>query len=42
LVDIDELNIYNTDATIFDTDGDGVGDGDEINNGTDPFDPASL
>ncbi len=36
------MNIYNTNATNPDTDGDSVSDGDEVNNGTDPLDPNCL
>lgn len=35
----DETNIYGTDPTNPDTDGDGIDDGVEITNGTDPLDP---
>ncbi len=41
LADGDEINIYNTDPTVFDTDGDGLGDGEEeFATGTDPTDPS--
>ena len=40
LYDDDETTIYGTDAGVFDTDGDGVGDGEEVYNGTDPLTPA--
>jgi len=38
LSDDAEINIYHTDPFIFDTDGDGVGDGQEVLDGTDPLD----
>lgn len=41
LTDDSEKNIYQTDPTLFDTDGDGVGDGEEIIDSTNPLDPAS-
>ncbi len=41
LTDESESGVYRTDPTIFDTDGDGVGDGEEIVNGTSPLDPQS-
>jgi uncharacterized protein YkwD len=41
LLDDDETNFYGTDPNAFDTDGDGVGDGQEVFNGTDPLDPSS-
>lgn len=41
LTDESESAVYRTDPTVFDTDGDGVGDGEEIVNGTSPLDPNS-
>lgn len=41
LTDESEKNVYQTDPTLFDTDGDGVGDGEEILDSTNPLDPAS-
>ena len=41
LTDIDEINIYSTDPVNSDTDGDGVHDGFEVDNATDPLDSAS-
>ena len=38
LFDDDETNVYGTNPDVFDTDGDGVGDGEEIYLGTNPFD----
>ncbi|MEP0263522.1 T9SS type B sorting domain-containing protein, partial [Dokdonia sp.] len=35
----DETTIHNTDSNNPDTDGDGINDGDEVNNNTDPLDP---
>ncbi|MBA2452709.1 MAG: hypothetical protein H0V47_06030 [Chloroflexia bacterium] len=40
LTDDDEVNVYGTDPEVFDTDG--VGDGDEVEAGTNPLDPASA
>jgi hypothetical protein len=37
LYDLDETSVYGTDPNVFDTDGDGTGDGEEIYNGTDPL-----
>jgi len=37
LYDDDEANVYGTDPFTFDTDGDGMGDGEEIYLGTDPL-----
>ena len=42
LLDIDELNTYNTSPYLNDTDGDGVPDGLEITEGTDPNDPSAY
>jgi hypothetical protein len=39
LLDVDETDVYGTDPDVFDTDGDGVGDGEEVFFGTDPLDP---
>ncbi|MHA1880217.1 MAG: hypothetical protein ACTSYG_07445, partial [Candidatus Heimdallarchaeota archaeon] len=39
LTDFDEVTIYHTDPTLWDTDGDGFSDGIEIQKGTDPLDP---
>jgi hypothetical protein len=36
LFDLDETNVYGTGVYAFDTDGDGVGDGQEVFNGTSP------
>jgi hypothetical protein len=36
LYDDDEWNVYGTDPYTYDTDGDGIGDGEEVYNGTDP------
>lgn len=41
LTDESEKTLYQTDPTLFDTDGDGVGDGEEILDSTNPLDPAS-
>lgn len=41
LTDESETTLYGTDPTLFDTDGDGVGDGEEILDSTNPLDPAS-
>jgi hypothetical protein len=32
--------LYGTNPTVVDSDGDGVGDGDEVTAGTNPLDPA--
>jgi hypothetical protein len=37
LFDTDETSLYGTSASVFDTDGDGVGDGEEIYSGTNPL-----
>lgn len=36
----DEVSLYGTNPTVVDSDGDGVGDGDEVSAGTNPLDPA--
>ena len=41
ITDDAEVNVYHTDPYKFDTDGDGVGDGIEVLDGTDPLDPKS-
>ena len=41
LTDESETGVYKTDPHVFDTDGDGVGDGEEIVSGTSPLDPRS-
>ncbi len=41
LTDESETATYSTDPAVFDTDGDGVGDGEEVVNGTNPLDPKS-
>lgn len=41
LTDESETATYRTNPLIFDTDGDGVGDGEEVVNGTNPLDPKS-
>ena len=41
LTDESESSLYHTDPAVFDTDGDGVGDGSEIVSGTSPLDPRS-
>ncbi len=41
LSDQSEISIYHTDPNLFDTDGDGIGDGQEILDGTNPLDPKS-
>lgn len=41
LTDESETGTYKTDPSVFDTDGDGVGDGEEIVSGTSPLDPRS-
>ena len=38
LTDWEEIFLWGTDPNHADTDGDGIGDGDEIDNGSDPFD----
>ncbi|MHA1252691.1 MAG: hypothetical protein ACTSRP_22075, partial [Candidatus Helarchaeota archaeon] len=42
LTDYHEHYNYGTDPQLWDTDGDGYSDGDEISNGTDPLDPTSY
>jgi hypothetical protein len=39
LFDADETGIYGTTPSVYDTDGDGVGDGEEVSLGTDPLTP---
>ena len=39
LFDDDETGVYGTNPDLFDTDGDGVGDGEEVYVGTDPLSP---
>ncbi len=39
LTDWQEVKVYHTDPHLADTDCDGVGDGDEVQNGTDPLNP---
>lgn len=41
LTDESEVETYHTDPALFDTDGDGVGDGDEVLDATDPLDGKS-
>lgn len=41
LTDESETGAYKTDPNVFDTDGDGVGDGEEVVSGTNPLDPRS-
>ncbi len=41
LTDESETTTYRTHPDVFDTDGDGVGDGEEVVNGTNPLDPQS-
>lgn len=40
MYDDDETDVYGTNPDVFDTDGDGVGDGEEVYLGTDPLTPA--
>jgi len=42
LSDTDEINLYTTDPSNPDSDGDGYTDGEEIRGGTDPLDPESI
>ena len=42
LYDADEIDVYGTDPSNPDTDGDGVDDGQEVYDGTDPLDPSSF
>jgi hypothetical protein len=42
LLDIEELNIHGTEPLVWDTDGDGYGDGEEIIAGTNPLDDSSY
>lgn len=37
LANVDEIDVYDTNPAVADTDGDGVNDGDEIHKGTDPL-----
>ena len=41
LIDLDEINIYNTNPNGSDSDGDGFSDGEEVDAQTDPNDPSS-
>ena len=41
LTDESESTVYHTDPAVFDTDSDGVGDGEEVVSGTNPVDPRS-
>ncbi len=41
LTDESESSVYGTDPALFDTDGDGIGDGEEILDSTNPLDPSS-
>lgn len=41
LTDDSETGVYHTDPNLFDTDGDGVGDGEEVLDSTNPLDPES-
>ncbi|CAN0458678.1 unnamed protein product, partial [Phaeothamnion confervicola] len=41
LLDADETDVYQTDPHKADTDADGVDDGQEVYDGTDPNDPSS-
>jgi hypothetical protein len=42
LLDDDEEGVFGTDPALVDTDGDGYGDGNEVQQGSDPLDPASM
>jgi hypothetical protein len=42
ILDQDETDFFGTDPDAFDTDGDGVGDGEEVFNDTDPLDPSDF
>jgi hypothetical protein len=42
LTTVEEVDIYLTDPTMPDTDGDGYDDGDEVRRGSDPLDPDSI
>ncbi|MCO5216945.1 MAG: hypothetical protein M9950_12465 [Thermomicrobiales bacterium] len=42
LYDDDETDVYHTDPFLWDTDGDGVDDGQEVFDGTNPLDPADF
>ncbi|MCO5216690.1 MAG: hypothetical protein M9950_11145 [Thermomicrobiales bacterium] len=42
LYDDDETDVYQTDPFLWDTDGDGVDDGQEVFDGTNPLDPADF
>lgn len=41
LTDESERSVYGTDPTLFDSDGDGIGDGEEVLDSTNPLDPGS-
>ena len=42
LTQAEEEDIHNTSDTLYDTDGDGHSDGEEVNSGTDPTNPQSI